>query len=73
MDNFKDENGHNGAYLAANLFKDYFESLQRPAFIHEEVIRANNLLKSKMKHYQIDLSKKRPSLVYMRFRNPNNR
>lgn len=58
MVNFKDENGHNGAYLAANLFKTYFESLQIANFLHKEVAHANRLLKREMEAYNVDLSKK---------------
>jgi serine/threonine protein phosphatase PrpC len=58
MVDFKDENGHNGAYLAANLFKTYFESLQIVNFLHKEVAHANRLLKREMEAYNVDLSKK---------------
>lgn len=58
MDDFTDENGHNGAYLAANLFKNYFEALAESSGLHQEIIQANHLLKNKMKDYHIDQTQK---------------
>lgn len=58
MDDFIDEDGHNGAYLAANLLKNYFESLTTSSSLHQEVIRANHLLKNKMADYHIDQAQK---------------
>lgn len=58
MDHFKDEDGHNGAYLAAHLFKTHFESLQTSACLHNEVVHANQKLNKEMETYNVDLSKK---------------
>lgn len=58
MDDFTDEAGHNGAYLAAHLFKDYFESAKETTGLHKEVLQANNLLKKAMEDYDIDQTEK---------------
>ncbi|MBY7144482.1 protein phosphatase 2C family protein [Virgibacillus sp. NKC19-3] len=55
IDKFKDEYGHNGAYLAANIFKNYFESLNQIQYIHYEILQANQLLKQEMILNNIDL------------------
>lgn len=54
IDDFIDKDGHNGAYLASNLFKNYFESLIDIEYLHEEVLRANQLLRNTMKDYKIN-------------------
>ncbi|MDY0393690.1 PP2C family serine/threonine-protein phosphatase [Virgibacillus halophilus] len=61
VDHFKDEAGHNGAYLAANIFKNYFESLQAASHLHHEVLQANRLLKQAMESHGVDQAVK-PSL-----------
>ena len=58
MDNFKNEKGHNGAYLAANLFKSYFESLKKTTGLRNEILHANKLLKNAMESYGVDQTKK---------------
>lgn len=58
MNDFKDEAGHNGAYLAAHLFKDYFESLKATAGIQKEVLQANKLLKKAMENDHVDQTEK---------------
>lgn len=58
VDSFKDEDGHNGAYLAANLFKHYLESLEKVDYLHHEVLQANQLLKHKMNRNDIDTANK---------------
>jgi serine/threonine protein phosphatase PrpC len=57
---FNDEDGHNGAYLAANLFREYFEQLDgtKEITILQAVIQANDLLRQKMEKYQIDQDQK---------------
>lgn len=58
IDSFKDENGHNSAYLAANLIKGYLESLEEISYLPDEVLKANNLLKHEMKANGINLTDK---------------
>ena len=58
LTSFKDEALHNGAYLAANLFRAYFEQLGGTAgeiSLVEAVIQANGLLRRKMEFHQVDL------------------
>src|SRR5699024_11942724 len=55
---FKDENGHNSAYLAANLIKGYLESLEEISYLPDEVLKVNSLLKHEMKANGINLTDK---------------
>ncbi|ARI78411.1 PP2C family serine/threonine-protein phosphatase [Halobacillus mangrovi] len=45
---FRDKDGHNGAYLAAQLFKKHFLSLPETAELSEEVVKANTKLREEM-------------------------
>lgn len=55
---FTDENGRNGAYLASNLFKDYFFRLYRSNLsLVEGITAANRMLKEQMETYQVDQEK----------------
>jgi serine/threonine protein phosphatase PrpC len=58
LTSFKDEAGHNGAYLAARLFKEYIEQLDGKVELSlvQAVINANDQLRQKMEDYQVDLS-----------------
>lgn len=60
---FTDSVGHNGAYLASQLFKNYFESLipSDGISLKEAVIQANDLLRFEMEKSGIDFTNK-PSL-----------
>ncbi|MEW9677418.1 protein phosphatase 2C domain-containing protein [Lentibacillus sp. L22] len=58
IDDFKDENGHNGAYLAANLFKNHIESLKGVTLLPHEILQANQLLNRTMESYGINQSEK---------------
>lgn len=58
LHDFKDENGHNGAFLASNLFKSYFERLNRLDALSDGIAEANRLLRNKMTEYRVDLSVK---------------
>lgn len=58
IDSFKDENGHNSAYLAANIIKGYIESLEEISYLPDEVLKANSLLKHEMKASGINLTDK---------------
>lgn len=52
---FKDENGMNGAYLASNLFKDYFLRLyQSNLSLVEGIAAANRRLSDHMKQYKVN-------------------
>ncbi|MFC3884843.1 protein phosphatase 2C domain-containing protein [Bacillus songklensis] len=52
---FMDERGRNGAYLASNLFKDYFENdFSHDMTLFDGVIQANKRLMEKMKLYNVD-------------------
>src|SRR5699024_628816 len=54
----KDENGHNSAYLAANLIKSYLESLEEISYLPDEVLKVNSLIKHEMKANGINLTDK---------------
>lgn len=54
---FKDEKGFNGAYLAANSFKNHFDKLTSISSLKDEVILANNVLKQKMISHQVEITK----------------
>lgn len=58
IDQFKDSDRHNGAYLAANIFKKHFESLKTASHLHHEIVYANKLLKQAMKNNDINLDSK---------------
>lgn len=58
IDSFKDEYGYNSAYLAANLIKDYFDSLTTSTYLPLEVLNANKLLKKQMEENKINLNNK---------------
>lgn len=58
LDDFRDAAGHNGAYIAANLFKQYFETKpedQTIELIHG-IMEANSLLKREMEQHQIEMN-----------------
>lgn len=55
---FKDENGMNGAYLASNLFKDYFLRLYNSSFsLVEGILFANRMLRERMEKYAVNQEK----------------
>lgn len=56
LDEFQDEQGHNGAYVAARIFKEHFESLASSADLTKEVREANSKLYHQMLAYGIDVS-----------------
>jgi hypothetical protein len=55
LHDFKDERGYNGAYIAANLFKDYFERAENDKTLAESVVEANRLLRERMLAYGVDV------------------
>ncbi|SFG56611.1 Protein phosphatase 2C [Halobacillus alkaliphilus] len=56
LDEFQDEKGHNGAYLASRIFKEHFESLVPGADLTEEVRAANSKIYQQMLSYGVDVS-----------------
>lgn len=55
---FKDENGMNGAYLASNIFKDYFFRLYRSTLsLVEGIMAANRMLREHMEKYKVNQAK----------------
>ncbi|MFJ5760270.1 protein phosphatase 2C domain-containing protein [Neobacillus sp. NPDC093182] len=55
---FKDEKGMNGAYVASNLFKDYFLQLYRSHLtLVEGVVAANKMLRERMQKYKVNQEK----------------
>jgi hypothetical protein len=55
---FKDENGMNGAYLASNIFKDYFLGLYRSNHsLVEGIMAANRMLRELMEKYKVNQEK----------------
>ncbi|KFN04468.1 serine/threonine protein phosphatase [Bacillus clarus] len=55
---FRDEKGHNGAYIASHLFASYFSSLKDKSSLQMEIARANEALQEKMIDYKVDTRKK---------------
>lgn len=55
MASFTDENGHNGAYLAANLFKAALERDNIQGGLTEAIAEANRELNRKMLSYGVDV------------------
>lgn len=56
LDSFQDEQGHNGAYLAANLFKAYLERPGEYGGLKERIVEANRQLRRMMDCRGIDPS-----------------
>lgn len=57
LSSFLDEQGSNGAYLAANVFKDYFEQeFLVNTNVRDGIIQANKQLMKKMRSYHINRS-----------------
>ncbi|MCA0971957.1 protein phosphatase 2C domain-containing protein [Halobacillus litoralis] len=54
---FKDEDGHNGAYLAANLFKETLGSMSENDTLKDTIQEANQALHCQMKAYNVDVLK----------------
>ncbi|CDQ20493.1 Protein phosphatase 2C [Halobacillus karajensis] len=54
---FEDEEGHNGAYLAANIFKDQLESLNAEDSLIYAVKQANQRLRKEMERYGVQTEK----------------
>ncbi|MBD1378978.1 protein phosphatase 2C domain-containing protein [Metabacillus arenae] len=55
---FTNEEGFNGAYLAANLFRNYFSSKKSYPNLDKHVIKCNDLLKKLMIKNGIDMKEK---------------
>ncbi|MEF3304930.1 PP2C family serine/threonine-protein phosphatase [Paenibacillus sp. GYB003] len=55
---YRDENGHNGAYLASNTLRAYLERSDGRASLKDEVIAANRELRQAMLRNGIDLNVK---------------
>jgi hypothetical protein len=55
---YKDENGHNGAYLASNTIKAHMERIDSHDSLVDEVIAANRELRQSMLRNGIDIAKK---------------
>jgi len=55
---FQDEEGHNGAYLASNVFASHFTSLKEVTSLQKAIASANEVLQEKMIDYEIDITKK---------------
>ncbi|MGI8314794.1 PP2C family serine/threonine-protein phosphatase [Halobacillus mangrovi] len=55
LTNFRDEDGHNGAYLAAQLFKRHFLNLSETAELSKEVVKANTKLQQEMLAYKVNV------------------
>ena len=61
---FRDEQGHNGAYIASHLFASYFASLRENHSLPVAVAKANEALQRKMLEYRVD-TRKRAFVVHM--------
>lgn len=55
LTDYRDHQGHNGAYRAANLFREHFEQLEPGADIYVQLIEANRQLRCRMESSGIDL------------------
>ena len=58
LSRFRDEKGHNGAYIASHLFASYFTALRENHSLQFAVAKANEALQSKMLEYEVDTRKK---------------
>lgn len=56
LHDFRDEAGHNGAYLASNLFKHELEHADGDASLKDTILQANRLLSKRMLERGMDLS-----------------
>lgn len=54
---FEDPDGHNGAYLAAHIFKNHLDGLTSEDGLENAVQSANQFLYQQMKIYGVDVSK----------------
>lgn len=55
---FRNEQGHTGGYIAANLLQDFFQSVQTDKPLSHVVIEANEVLRKTMLEYGIVVSNK---------------
>lgn len=55
---YVNRNNETGGFIAANLVKDYFESLTHTANLKDDVTKINTLLRDKMMEEDIDVGKK---------------
>ncbi len=55
---FRDEKGHNGAYIASHLFASYFTALRENHSFTICSCQSNEVLQSKMLEYEVDTRKK---------------
>ncbi|KHE72823.1 hypothetical protein LD39_02545 [Halobacillus sp. BBL2006] len=55
LSGFQNQDGHNGAYLAAQLFKNHFQRLSVGAELVKEVTKANDKLRSEMLDHKINI------------------
>src|SRR5699024_3818518 len=58
IDHYKDKNGHNSAYLAANFFKQHLESLDQVDYLHHQILKVNKLLQNEMEKNLIETRNK---------------
>lgn len=56
LTDYRDHRGHNGAHIAANLFRKHFEALEPGADIYVQLIEANRRLRFKMESSGIDMT-----------------
>ena len=67
---FRDEKGHNGAYIASHLFASYFNSFRENHSLQVAVAKANEALQRKMLAYGVD-TRERAFVVHMYRGSPN--
>lgn len=58
LNGFKDEDGHNGAYLAANMMKAEIERRTEGIPLREMILNANRNIHAAMKQYGLDVTVK---------------
>ncbi|MBD8499593.1 protein phosphatase 2C domain-containing protein [Paenibacillus arenosi] len=58
LDAYRDKNGYNGAYIAANLFKRRLERTEDLLNLYEEIRDTNHMLRHCMEEAKIDMSQK---------------
>ncbi|CAG7634531.1 protein phosphatase 2C domain-containing protein [Paenibacillus allorhizosphaerae] len=58
MDDYKDDEGHNGAFIASNLFREHFARLSGPCDAAAELVEANRRLRERMHSSQLDMTQR---------------
>ena len=58
MDDYQDAEGHNGAFIASNLFREHFARLSAPCDASQALVQANRRLRERMRCSPIDMTQR---------------